>query len=194
MATDHISLTEIDRSVKGLFGNLCWNVHWMRATNLSMEFGQPRIWVIHQPKRDIRIAKHSRGVSIKAIRRRLNRRQVAVKGQWSLWIYLAHWRILRSGMILASSSSSLQKISPALLDLQGQRLVRAAVSRDNGATRFEFDLDTVLEVRRRNRFTPDELWLLYGRDGYVRSMRGNGTFLREACDLSSEQDTVAKKT
>lgn len=77
----------------------------------------------------------------------------------------------------------MRKISPALLDLQGQRFVRAVVDPRSGATQFEFDLDTILEVRRKDRRSTDELWLLYGLDGYERSVRGDGTFKRKRCRL-----------
>jgi len=78
----------------------------------------------------------------------------------------------------------MRKIAQALLDLQGQRLLDIRVNPESGATRFNFDLDTILEVRRKRQLSTDELWLLYGLDGYERSMRGDGTFKREKCCAS----------
>jgi hypothetical protein len=183
MAIQETPILELDRSLKGLPGSLCWGVHYTRLTNLSLEFGQPCLRVIHEPVPNKRVARGSRSVPLREIRRRLNRRRIVVRGRWNLWIYLANWRIVRSGVCLASRSSSMRKISPALLDLQGQRLVRAVVDPRSGATQFEFDLDTILEVRRKDRRSTDELWLLYGLDGYQRSVRGDGTFKRKRCRL-----------
>ena len=67
----------------------------------------------------------------------------------------------------------------ALRDLKGQRLTEIQLVPQTGATRFEFDLDTALEVRRMDPRSKEELWRIYGRDGYVRSIRGDGAFGRE---------------
>jgi len=69
---------------------------------------------------------------------------------------------------------------PALQYLEGQRLIAAIVNLETGASRFEFDLDTVLDVRRRRRCSREELWIIYGLDGYMRNVRGDGTFGRES--------------
>jgi len=67
----------------------------------------------------------------------------------------------------------------ALRDLKGQRLIDIRILPETGATRFGFDLDTVLEVRRMCRGSKDELWRLYERDKLVRFLRGDGTYERE---------------
>ena len=147
--------------------------------NLSMHFGKPSLEVIHEPVANIRVFRKVKDVPEEEVRRRANRRQVSVEGHWTLWIYDAHWRIVRSGDCLATGNSALWKINQAILDLQGQRINRMSVNSDSGATRCEFDLDTILEVRRRQRYSRGELWLLFGRlDGYQRSIRADGTFER----------------
>ena len=76
----------------------------------------------------------------------------------------------------------------ALCDLKGQRLTEIQVHPQTGATRFAFDLDTVLEVRRMNRRSKDELWIIYGRDGYERSVRAGGRFCREKLNGEDKRD------
>ena len=67
----------------------------------------------------------------------------------------------------------------ALGDLEGQRLTEIQVVPQTGATRFGFDLDTVLEVRRMHRGSKDDLWLLYEGDKLVRLVRGDGSYDRQ---------------
>ena len=180
-------ILDLDRSLKGLIGSICWGVTYNRLTNLSLQFGKPRIRVIHEPVPNISVPLPRSNIPIEEIQRRANRRQIAVEGRWALWIYYGNWRIVRSGLCLATTSSSMRKITPALLDLQGQRLVRADVSLKTGASRFTFDLDTVLEVKRRDCCTTKELWLLYGVDGYERSLWSDGTFERERLNGSGNE-------
>lgn len=63
--------------------------------------------------------------------------------------------------------------------LSGQKLIHVDINRINGFTRFSFDLNTCLEVRRTKKDKNDELWLLYRPNGYVLSIKGNGTFDHE---------------
>jgi hypothetical protein len=80
---------------------------------------------------------------------------------------------------LANGSSSYSKKHIALGDVMGQRLIDIRIVPETGATRFEFDLDTILEVRRMRRGSKDELWLLYERDKLVRLIRGDGSYDRQ---------------
>ena len=174
-----VSIFDLDPSLEPLIGSLAWNVSY-GVTNLSMELGEPSIRVIHEPIPSVTIAGKRGKTSAREIRRNLNRRRVSVCGRWRLWLYFSHWRIVRSGVSLASGSSSMRRIGPVLRDLKGQRLL-ARIDPQTGATRFEFDLDTVLEARRTGRRSKDELWLLSGLDGYERAVRGNGKFSRKRC-------------
>ena len=58
--------------------------------------------------------------------------------------------------------------------LNGQILIRAQVNPQTGATRFEFDLGGLLEVRRFERDSEDDLWILYKPNGYVLAVKGGG--------------------
>ena len=189
MATPDTSILDLDRSVRRLLGQFCWEVEWSNLGNLSMQFGKPRTVLLREP-----IKSKSRN---KKVRWQQSRRMVAVCGDWKLWIHVAHWRIVRFGKCLATGSSSYRKKYSAMQELHGQRLLGIHVNRRTGASRCEFDLDTVLEVRRMDRCSSDELWVLYGPDGYERSVRGNGTFGREWCgpliDLAAAVADVVPK-
>jgi len=178
MSRTEVSIIELDPSVKPLLGSMCWKV-WFGLTNLSMELGEPILRVLNEPVPNIRVRRKEKHIPIAEVRRCANRRRIAVTGHWSLWIYDSYWRIVRSGVCLATGNSSMRKMGPALLDLQGQRITGMNVNPENGATRLEFDLDTVVEVRRKQRCSKAELWLLNGLDGHERSVRGDGSFNRE---------------
>jgi len=154
-------------ALKKPIGQLCWGVEWTRQLNLSMSFGSPILEVVREPYKTE--SKHP------LLRQQANCRQVTVRGRWWFWVYLAYWRIERSGKCLATYSSSLRAKSKAFLNLKGQKLVGIRVDPDCGTTRFDFDLDTVLEIRRMESDSKDDLWLLYEPDGYVLSVRGDGT-------------------
>jgi len=157
----------ISESFEPVYGQLCWGVTYYRMTNLSMNFGTPRLEVVREPQE-----RKSRDPLIRRIGRR---RHVSVTGRWSLWVYLSYWKICYKGHE-ATSGSSLRKIGGATGDIEGQRLVNVEVDRETGATRFSFDLGGTLAVRRRERDCDDELWILRKPSGYFLSVRANGNY------------------
>ena len=160
----------LKRSLRGVVGSICWGIESSRLTNLSMNFGEPRLRILREPcKSKSRVEECSSDE---------RRRLITVRGQWWVWVYVAYWRILRAGRTRASTSSSNRHTAEALRSLDGQRLIDVEVGATTMSTTFVFDLDTILEVRRRAP-NDDEIWLLYEPDGYVLSVRGDGTFDRE---------------
>jgi hypothetical protein len=184
MTKKEISILDLDKSLKRMIGELCWKVYCNNFINLSLRFGKPKIVNVREPRKS--------ASKTEIVRRFANRRIVSIEGDWKIWIYLSRWRIVRSSKCLATSSSSNLKKDLAFDDLNGQRLLGIYVNPNNGATRFTFDLDTVLEVRRFDSRSKDELWLIYGRDGIERSVRGNGVFKREP--LSGNKKLNIKKS
>ena len=160
----------VSRSFEPVYGHLCWGVTYYRLTNLSMNFGPPRLEVIREPQ--------ERKSRDPLIRRIGQRRLVSVIGRWSLWIYVCYWKISYKGR-KATCSSSCTDIRRATGDIEGQRLVDVEVNRETGATRFAFDLGACLDVRRRERDCDDELWILHKPSGYFLSVRANGTYDHE---------------
>jgi hypothetical protein len=55
-------------------------------------------------------------------------------------------------------------------------LKEVEVNPRTGATRFDFDLGGRLEVRRMERNSEDDLWMLYEPNGYVLCVRGDGRY------------------
>ena len=160
----------LERALRKLRGHVCWGAHWSKLLSLSMSIGPPRIHVSREP--------YESESKIEEVRRNASRRLTDVRGRWWLWVYLSYWRIVRSGITLASTCSSLQDKTAAFWDLSGQKVVDVEVAPRTGATRFVLDLDAVLEVRRCSQGT-DKLWLLYEPSGYVLSVRADGMYDHE---------------
>ncbi len=173
MGSDYVSILDFDRSVKPLLGEWCWEVEWCNLTNLSLRFGEPRLEIIREPTTST-----ARG---KWLQRMAARRVVSISGRWKIWVYVAKWRIIHLGECLGNESSSYSKKLKAFAYLQGQRLTDIRISSRTRATCFEFDLNTVLEVRRmrRRQNEDEEVWVLYERGGYMRFVLADGTFSRK---------------
>ena len=107
------------------------------------------------------------------------RRLVTVKGEWWLWVYMAYWKIVQDGGLAARNSSSLKAKQKVMGFLEGQYLKNVEINNDNGCTRFLFDQGGELEVRRFEKDSEDELWLLYKPSGYVLTVTGDGSVTHE---------------
>lgn len=109
-----------------------------------------------------------------AAKRMASRRNVTIRGEWWLWIYCSYWSLTSDDRRLATGSSSARQIEWAIQQLDGQKLVSAVVKPETGATKFAFDLGCVLDCRRFERNSNQELWMLYKPSGYVLSAHGDG--------------------
>lgn len=136
-------------------------------TNLSMNFGKPSL-KIREP---FPTASKSEVVQCLAARRR-----VTVHGQWRLWLWCCHWKLSIHNEFLATGSSSARRIERAIVRLDGQKLTGVRVHPFTGATRFAFDLGVVLDCRRFEKGSDENLWSLYQPSGFVLTVNGNGTF------------------
>ncbi|MBL7152515.1 MAG: hypothetical protein ISS79_02270 [Phycisphaerae bacterium] len=168
----------IDRTFEKIYGEICWDVIYERFLNLSMRLGEPSFGECHQPSQKVAPSEIRRRIATKdwQIRPFKARRWVHVQGRWGLWIYMAYWKISCQGIQVATSSSSPRIKSLATQDLDGQKLTKVQVNPDTGATAFSFDLGSVVEVRRFERTSTDELWILNKPNGYFLSVRGDGTY------------------
>lgn len=152
----------------------CWGIQAGRAMNLSMNFGEPSLFV-RAP-----LATTSVSPTIQAI---ASRRLVTIRGEWLLWLWACHWSLSRSGETLATGASSQRRIDRATLQLSGQKLVSATVDEKTGATRFQFDLGAELHCRRYDANSREELWLLYRPNGEVLSVSGDGSLLNQRSEV-----------
>lgn len=160
----------VAKTFEQLNSHPCWGLNYDSQLGLSINFGQPSL--------DIREPFQTNSTSESA-RRIAARRCVTVRGEWWLWFHYCYWRISSQNQRLATGSSSDKQIDRAIRHLDGQKLISAQVHPETGATYFEFDLGGVLECRRIERDSHDELWNLYKPNGYVLCVYGNGTFTHQ---------------
>ena len=81
----------------------------------------------------------------------------------------------------------------AAMQLNGQKLMEVQVNPETGATRFVFDLGSILEAYRLDPEDDDELWWLYEPSGYVLSVRGDGTYDHEPGSGTDERPAVVRR-
>jgi len=60
--------------------------------------------------------------------------------------------------------------------LDGQKLVSIGVKPSTGATRLQFDIGAVLDLRRLRRDDSDEVWYLHTPENMYLSIYGDGTY------------------
>jgi hypothetical protein len=154
-----------------LYGKPCWGIRFCRATNLSLNFGQPYL-SIREP-----VATSS---TSEAVQKLAATRTVSVRGEWWLWLQ-CYWQLSSHNDRLATGSSSQTRIEKALRQLDGQKLLAVEVDPTTGASCFGFDLGCVLRCRRFER-NSDEVWLLYKPNGYVLAVLGDGSVTHERED------------
>lgn len=162
------------KEIGALEGEICWGVDFSQSLNLSMNFGHP-----HLRRNASAIPKSSWSdfnLSALSLRPVSHTRHVRAEGQWWLWVYISYWSIRFEKHLLASGSSSLSRIHKVCADLDGQKLKEITVNRETGRTRFEFDLGSVLEIRRMERSSKDELWSLSCPNDYALKVYGDGTY------------------
>jgi len=166
----------VARTMRQLRGQICWGLSYHPQTNLSMNFGEPRLEVIfEQLGRDLGKDSGRRPRP----RWRKGQRVIIIEGRWKLEIRLAYWRIRIDRETTATSASPKIEIWRALCALEGQKFVGAEVEPTTGRTRFLFEQGSVLDVRRFERSSTDELWVLFRPTGYALAVRGDGTYDHE---------------
>ena len=174
-AATTVSIFELDPSLKPLVNDFCFEASWSKLLNVSFSMGNPRLEILREP------IKFEGDKRKKSLIRRCSTRLVVVKGEWNIIIWSLNWRVFRDGACIARSGASCTtyKKCIAVYGLKGQRLVQIQISKENGTTRFEFDLDSVLEVRRSKYRTIQNLWTLSDASGDIWVMSSDGTLQRE---------------
>ncbi len=109
----------IDRCFQPVFGKPCWGFRYDRNLNLSMNFGNPSLYV-REP--------FPTGAKSEVIRRLAARRGVRVRGDWWLWLFCCYWRLISDGKLLATGSASFRRIERAMAQLEGQKLLTVDVA------------------------------------------------------------------
>lgn len=141
-----------------------WNVKQGYGSFLTFDFGEPKLEVRERHTAEKKL-----------------RRSAHVQGQWHLWIYCCHWRVLQDGTQVAWSEDPNDLIDRATATLDGQKLLGVGVSPDDGRSTFTFDLGSLLETWPYGEDATDEQWIIL-TDAEAFTYRADGTY---ACGPST---------
>jgi hypothetical protein len=155
------------RAFAPLVGLPAWQVRRGHGSFLTLEFGAPHL-KIREPK----VAPPDMDEQVAA---QFRRRLVIPRGEWHLWIYCCHWRVLSGGEEVAWSEASDDEIGAAAKELDGQLLTAAEADPAQGTSAFEFDLGATLQTWPYGS-GDDTQWMLYMPSGDVFSYRENGFY------------------
>lgn len=162
-------MSVINNIFQPIYGKPCWQVEQGYGSFITFEFGEPRLH-IQEPRQ-------ASAQATEKVRKNAARRNVYVRGDWHLWIYLCDWRIFSYQKAMANQDSSRRAIKKATIELNGQILAQLTIS-DSMVSVFEFDLGGRLEVipnYDQYEKTAD-LWLLYEPSGNVFTLRADGQY------------------
>jgi hypothetical protein len=106
-----INTSPADAFVSPILGLPAWGVKHGHGSSLSFEFGQPKL--------ELGKRRQSRGGRW--------RRSAFVAGDWHLWIYSCHWRVIEEGRQLEWSENEDEVIGGAAAALNGQKLTAVNV-------------------------------------------------------------------
>lgn len=140
-----------------IVGLPAWGALQGHGSFLTLDFGEPKLEV-HERQKD--------GCTI---------RKAYVRGQWHLWIYCCHWRILKDGAQLAWSEDADEDIERSTAALNGQKLLGVTVSPDEGRSTFGFDLGGSLETWPYGDDPTDEQWIIL-TEAEAFAYRADGTY------------------
>ena len=147
-----------------------WGVKQGYGSFLTFEFGEPKLEI-------------KEGISPKDGMRR----SAYVHGQWHLWIYCCHWRVLQHGTQIAWSEDANEVIGRATTSLNGQKLLGVSVDCDAGSSTFTFDLGGLLETWPYGDDPTDEQWIIL-TDAEAFAYRADGTYLCGPSDTPADSE------
>jgi hypothetical protein len=156
------------RTFAPLIGLPAWCVRKGYGNCLTLEFGGPHL-AIREP------IVASPGAS-ERVRAALRRRTVIPHGDWHLWIWCCHWRVLSNGTELAGSEASDEQIASAIIELDGQLLAGVEADPTKGTSAFSFDQGGAIQTWPYPDGGGDEQWMLYMKSSEVFSYRGDGRY------------------
>ena len=151
-----------------LVGQLVWSVRRGVGTFLTMEFGSSHL--------SVREPIVPRSAMSARNRRDLLRRKVFVTGDWHLWIQHADWKLETVNGSLSSRDDTGSRKDEWLRDLDGQRLMAAAVAKSTRRWTLKFDLGAILAIWPAT-YQAEELWSVHGRDGHIVVCQQDGSIV-----------------
>ena len=160
-----------------LIGLPCWGVERGQGSILSFEFGSPRLFV-REP--------YVSTASSAKLRRSAAQRGVKPVGEWNLFVFCCHWRIVTSGEIPADDDSTSAGIEAAAQAMDGQRLTAFALDAASRQAAFSFDLGASLTTWPCE-VNDEEQWSLYLPAKRILTYRTDGLVSLGAADEKPEQ-------
>jgi len=152
--------------IQPILGLTSWGVKQGYGSFLTFEFGQPKLEIReHTSKR---------------------RRSAYVQGDWHLWIYCCHWRILQDGEQIAWSEDAPAQILQGTDLLNGQNWLELDVLPQQGRSTFSFDLGGLLETWPYGSDQSDEQWKIYSNTE-VFTYNASGSYAREPVETRPEE-------
>jgi len=171
----------LQRAFASVIGLPAWFVRKGYGSFLTLEFGTPHLRI-----REPIVASPGAGARIRAV---LQRRKVTPHGDWHLWIYVCHWRVLSNGAQVAWSEASDEEICAAAREIDGQLLTNVEVDPTQGTSAFRFDQGASVQTWPYDDGNGDEQWMLYMKSGDFFTYRGDGCF-----SLGPGSETLDAKT
>lgn len=170
----------ISRAFAPLIGLPAWQVRRGHGSFLTLEFGAP-----HLRNQDSIAPTLTVNGKVAAL---LRRRKITPRGEWHLWIYCCHWRVIVGGNETANSEAADADIAAAAKEIDWQILTSAAADPACGTSVFEFDHGAVTLQTRPYGTGGDTQWMLYMQSGDVFSYREDGSYsLGPASQAPEEQ-------
>ena len=162
----HIPLAKF---VSAMLGLPAWGVKQGHGSFLTFEFGEQKL-EMGEPRQSGELG---RG------------RTAYVHGEWHLWIYCCHWRVLHGGTQLAWSEDADEVIGRAAAKLNGQKLIAVDVDPAEGRSIFTFDLGGSLETWPYGAAPTAEQWFIYG-SAEVFAYRADGLYSKGSGETLSD--------
>ncbi|WP_162596293.1 hypothetical protein [Methylobacterium sp. 17Sr1-1] len=160
-----------------LIGLPCWSVERGQGSILSLEFGSPRLFV-REP--------YVSTSSSPRLRELAARRIVKPVGEWNLFVFCCHWRLIAYGQVLADDDSPPAQIEAAARTMDGQRLTAFTLDTTSRQAVFSFDLGASLTTWPCEG-NDEEQWSLYLPAKRILTYRADGLVSLGAADEKPEQ-------
>jgi hypothetical protein len=145
-------MKSVEEVFSPVIGQLAWSVKRGIGTFITMEFGNPHLWV-----------REPISASAKAsarVRRLLAQRRVFATGDWHLWVQYADWTLNTRNYSTDSGWTSSRVVDRCLAELDGQRLRKAVYRKRLRVLEMHFDLGAVLKIFSRSEIDGDR-WSLH---------------------------------
>ena len=95
------------------------------------------------------------------------KKEIDIRPEWYLWVYMCSWRLEKNHEILANSDDKRENIEGSLKYLENKKLLKTEVLSDHCDMRLEFEDGIVLFLLSDNSEDDNEQWMLFTPDDMV---------------------------